>query len=77
MQNNDPTKLSKYISHLDTSNLYGQGMSRYLRYVGFHWLKSVHNFDVNSISENSSIGYILEIDFKYPDKLHKLHNGYP
>ena len=77
MKNNDPTKLSKYTSYLDTNKLYGQGMSRYLPYGGFHWLKSVHNFDVNSVSENSSIGYILEIDLKYPDKLHKVHNGYP
>ena len=29
------------------------------------------------IGENSSIGYILEVDFVYPDKLHELHNCYP
>ena len=30
-----------------------------------------------SISECNSIGYIFEVDFKYPDELHKLHNDYP
>ena len=34
-------------------------------------------FDVNSTSENSPIGYILEVDPGYPNKLHVLHNGYP
>ena len=37
----------------------------------------VNNFNVNSVSENSSTGYILEDDLEYPDKLHKLHNDYP
>ena len=32
---------------------------------------------MNSISENSSIGHILEADLEYPSELHKLHNGYP
>ena len=52
-------------------------MSRYLLYGGFKWLKDVDNFDVNSVSENSSVGYILEVDLEYPDELHVLHNDYP
>ena len=30
-----------------------------------------------SISEKSLIGYLLEVDLKYPDKLHELHYDYP
>ena len=77
MKNYDPTKPSKYISYLDMNNLYGWGMSQYLPYGGFKWLKNVDKFDVNSIGENRSIGYILEVDLEYPDELHKLHNDYP
>ena len=29
---------------------------------GFKWLKIVDNFDVNSISEKSPVGYIFEVD---------------
>ena len=52
-------------------------MSRYIPYGGFKWLKNVDKFDVNSVSENSSVGYIFQVDFKYPDELHYLHADYP
>ena len=32
---------------------------------------------MNSISENSLISYILEVDLEYPHDLHELHNDYP
>ena len=76
MKNYDPTKPSKCILHLEINNLYGWGMSGYLPYCGFKWLKSVDNFDVNSISEKSPIWYILEVDLEYFDEYHKLHNDF-
>ena len=77
MKNYDPTKLSKYIKYLDKNNLYGWTMSDQPPYGGFKWLRNVDKFDVNSVSENSSIEYILEVDLQYPDELHVLHNDYP
>ena len=52
-------------------------MSEYFPYEGFKWLKNIDEFDVMSISEKSPIGYLLELDLEYSDKLHKLHNDYP
>ena len=52
-------------------------MSDYLPYGRFEWLKNVDNFDVNWISQKRPIGYIFEVDLKYPDELHVLHNDYP
>ena len=77
MKTYDPAKPSKYILYLDMNNLYGWAMSGYLPYGGFKWLKNVDNFDVNSVSEKSPIGYILNVDLKYSDELHVLHNDYP
>ena len=51
-------------------------MSGYLASGGFKWLKNVDNFDVNSISENRSIGYILEVCLEYLAELHYIHNDY-
>ena len=54
-------------------------MSQYLPYSGFKWLgkKEISDFCLNSVGENSSIGYILEVDLEYPSELHDLHNDYP
>ena len=77
VKNYNPTKAPKYIAYLNVNNLYGWAMSGYHPHCGFKWFKNAHNFDVNSINKESSIGYILEVDLEYPDELHYLHNDYP
>ena len=48
MKDYDRSK-SKFIKYLDTNNLYGSAMRRYLPYGGFIWLsqEEIKNFDVN------------------------------
>ena len=62
MKSYEKKKPTKYITYLDTNNLYGWAMSQYLPCSGFKWLnqKETDKFDVNSIDENSSIGYIYK-----------------
>ena len=43
MKKYDPTKPSIYIPYLDLNNLHGSGMSDYLPYGGFQWLKMLIN----------------------------------
>ena len=52
-------------------------MSEYLPCREFEWLKNVDELDIMSINQTSDVGYILEIDLKYPKELHELHNDYP
>ena len=40
-------------------------------------MSQVSDICLDSISENSSIGYILEFDLEYPNEMHKLHNDSP
>ena len=77
IENYDSKEPSKLITYLNMNNLYGGVLSDYLPYGEFKWLKNVDRFNVNSISEKSEIGYFLEVDLEYPDKLHELLNDYP
>ena len=63
MKSYNSSKESKYITYLDVNNLYGWAMSQYLPYSRFKWLnqKEIIDFCLNSISENSSVGYILKV----------------
>ena len=59
----DSSDESIYITYLDASNLYCWAMSQYLPYSEFKWLnkKEISDFCLNSVSENGSVGYILEV----------------
>ena len=68
------------IMYWDMNNLYGAVMSfDYLPYGGFRWLnkEEIKTFYISFISENSKIGYILEVNLKYCKELHDFHNDYP
>ena len=73
-------KLRKYLMYLDANNLYGCAMSMKLPTHGFKWLTSgemekLFNNQVVQIWEKTPC--ILEVDLKYPENLHDLHNDYP
>ena len=65
----DEYKKSLYIIYLDANDLYDWPMIHYLPYGRFKWLnqKEIDRFHVNSIDENSSVGYTLEVDLEYPN----------
>ena len=73
----DPTEPSEFLSYLDMDYLHYWAVSGYLPYGGFKWLKNVDNSELNSVSENNSTGYIVEVDLEYPEELHALHSDYP
>ena len=51
----------------------------YLPYKVFKFLseEEIKGFNLDSISKNIKIGYILEVDLVYPSFLHDLHDDYP
>ena len=79
---------SSYIQYLDANDLYGWAMSEKLPVNGFKWLDTsetsalAHSNEINeefikNYNEKDNKGYILEVDVKYPKRLHKLHSDLP
>ena len=88
MKNYNNNEESSYIQYLDANNLYGWVMSKKLPVNGFKWTdndktaelstKHVINEEfIKSYNEDNNKGYILEVDIKYPKRLHKLHSDLP
>ncbi|XP_066585457.1 uncharacterized protein [Prorops nasuta] len=77
MQDLDPAEPSKYLMYYDVNHLYGWAMCQPLLTHGFRWIENIDNFDINSVPEDSSAGYILEVDLEYPRKLHDRHSNLP
>ena len=78
MKNYDENKESSYIQYLDKNNLYGWAMSQKLPVNGFKWINNEINEElIKNYDENSDKDYILEVDVKYPKKLHDLQSDLP
>ncbi|KAE9522903.1 hypothetical protein AGLY_016714 [Aphis glycines] len=74
--NYNPNKSISWITYLDCVNLYGKSMLTELPFKDFEWVDDL-NIDVTKISDDSEVGYILEVDIDYPQYLHEKHNDFP
>ena len=54
-------------------------MCQYLPYGGFKWLtdEEGNKIDILAIEDESSIGYIFEVDLDYPQEIHDKHKDLP
>ena len=80
MENYDKNEESSYIQYLDANNLYGWAMSQKLPVNNFKWVEDTSKVNeefIKNYNENNKKGYILEVDVKYPKKLHDWHSDLP
>ena len=68
---------SQFLIYLDANNLYGSALSEPLPVGNFCFLDNPENFDVDAVDCDGAKGYVLEVDLKYPNNLHDVHNDYP
>ena len=75
----DKNKDSVFIQYLDANNLYGWAMSKYLPYGGFEWRKPEYFNEerILKMKDDQKIGYLFEVDLKYPEGLHDKHSDLP
>ena len=82
MNNYDENKESPYLVYLHANNfLYGWVMSKKLPVGNFKWLDKddISKFNdelIKKYDENSDIGYILEVDVKYPNHICMSHSDF-
>ena len=76
MKNYNNNEGSSYIQYLDANNLFGWAMSKKLPVNGFKWTDNniINEEFIKNYNENDKKGYILEVDIKYPKKLHDLQS---
>ncbi|GFT46277.1 uncharacterized protein TNCV_3126521 [Trichonephila clavipes] len=61
----NPNKTSSYVPHLNKLNFDGISFPTPL------------NEDILNLSDESDVGYILEVDLEYPSDLHDKHSDFP
>jgi hypothetical protein len=67
----DREKENSYFRDWDKNNLYGGAMSENLPYAEFRWM------DDEELENWEQIPCVVEVDLRYPESLHALHNDYP
>ena len=80
IKNYNKDKEESFLQYLDANNFYGWDMSQKLPVSSFKWEKDMSKFTkefLKNYDEDSDKGYILEVDVKYPKKLHDLHSDLP
>ena len=93
MKNYNNNEESSYIQYLDANNLYSWAMSKKLPVNGLKWINNNETAEPSSLehsakhvineefiknyNENDNKEYILEVDVKYPERLHELHSDLP
>ena len=66
--------------YFDANNLYGYAIIKKLPIDSFKWIDDLKRFTsefIKSYDIDSDTGYLLEVDIKYPKKLHEAHRDWP
>ena len=68
---------NKKILYVDDNNLYGYSMSQPLPYDEIKFVKNVKIEDILNTPEDNDIGYFVEVDLGYPDKIKERTKNFP
>ena len=68
---------NKKIFNIDADNLYGWAMSQYLPYDEKNIVDNYNLEDILNTSDDSGVGYFLEVDLKFPDGIKQKTKNFP
>ena len=74
-----PEEPTHHLLYVDANNLYGWAMSQCLPQSHFEWLsrEEIDALDIASLDPEGAMGYVMEVDLRYPEHLHNLHSDLP
>ena len=68
---------NKKILYIDANNLYGDSMSQPLPYDEIKFDQNVKLEDILNTPDDGDIGYLVEVDLKYPDHIKEKTTNFP
>ena len=71
------SKENKKILYVDAINLYGHSMTQYLPYDEIKFDNTVKLEDILNTPDDSDIGYFIELDLTYPNKIKEKTKNFP
>ena len=80
MEYYDKNKELSYLQYWYVNNWYGWAMSQKLLVNNFEWVEDASQFNedfTKNYNEESNEGYFFEVDVRYLENLHDLHNDLP
>lgn len=75
----DPQQEESQILDLDVNGLYASTMREPLPVRDFEWMsdEEIASMRIEQVPDDAPMGYILEVDLKYPHELHDSHSDFP
>ena len=77
LDNFDPRQKATFGAFYDATSLYAGKMQKMMPLDNYKWNSEITIGQILQTSEISNVGYVVEVDLKYPQFLHDLHNGQP
>ena len=77
MDSFDPNKATTFGAFFDVTSLYAGTMQKMMPLGNYKWNTEITIDEILQTSEESSVGYFVEVDLEYPPHLHDIHNGLP
>ena len=77
LDNFDPRQKTTFGPFYGVTSFYAGTMQKMMPLDNYKWNTEIIIEQILQTSENSSVGYFVEVDLKYPQYLRDLHNGLP
>ena len=73
----DRNEVTTFGGFFDVTSLYAGTIQKLMPRCDYIWNSTITLQEILETPEDSSVGFFVEVDLKYPQHLHDIHNGLP